>query len=279
MQLDPRILNVAIEIDGKVSTYKNLPIKATGSKLANTIQSEFSITIYNLSRAARDHIINETSPLNLPRKRRQIILYAGRQSYGTFKVFEGDIVQTLITQPPDIALTIKARTGFFFMGDITSTSYAADVAMSKIAKDTAEGMGLTLAFEATDKNISNYNYSGAKAKQIDSLASAGNYNVFVDDDKLVVKNADQPLTNTSASLNKNSGMIGIPLVNEEGVTVKYLLDPNSKIGGLLTINSEMNPAANGSFVIFKITYELSNRDGAFYNVAECRKLGIWQKLI
>jgi hypothetical protein len=279
VEFDPRIVTVAVEVEGKLNIYTDLFIKATGSKTANTLQNEFTITIMNLKKSVRDYLILETSPLNRPRRRKKIILYAGRKSYGTFKVFEGDITQSTPSQPPDIGLTIKARTGAFFMTDIFSTGYASTIPLSKVAGDAAQGMDLTLDFQASEKTISNYNYTGSKLKQVDTLASAGNYNAYIDDDRLVVKNADVPLQSVSTTLNKNSGMIGVPEVTEEGVKVKYLLDPSSRPGGSLTIESDLNPAANGTFVIFKLNYDISSRDTPFYNVAECRRLGLWQRLL
>lgn len=164
------------------------------------------------------------------------------------------------------------------MTDITTTSYAATVPLSKIAQDTASNMGLTLDFQAHDKQISNYNYSGAQLKQIDTLAEAGSYNAYIDDDRLIIKNRDAVLANTAVSLNKNSGLIGIPEVTEQGIKVKYLLDPQSRPGARLTIDSQMNPAANGTFVIFKLDFDISNRDTAWYHTAECRRLGLWPTL-
>jgi len=279
VEFDPRIVTLAMEIEGRLNVYSDLYISASGSKTANTLQNECTITIANLKKSVRDYLIKETSPLNRPRRRKKIILYAGRKSYGTFKVFEGDIVQSTPSQPPDIMLTIKARTGAFFMTDIMSSGYAANIPLSKIAGDTAKSMDLTLDFQASDKNISNFSYTGSKLKQVDKLSSAGNYNAYIDDDRLIVKNADVPLTNAATTLNKHTGMIGVPEVTEEGVKVKYLLDPSSRPGGSLTIESDLNPAANGTYVIFKLSYDISNRDTPFYNIAECRRLGLWQRLI
>ena len=217
MEFDPRIVTVAVEVEGKLNVYSDLFITASGSKTANTLQNEFTITIMNLKKSVRDYLIKETSPLNRPRRRKKIILYAGRKSYGTFKVFEGDITQSSPSQPPDIGVTIKARTASFFKTDIFSTGYAATIPLSKVSADAAQSMDLTLDFQASDKNISNYNYTGSKLQQVDKLASAGNYNAYIDDDRLVVKNADVPLTNAATTLNKNSGMVGAPEVTEEGV--------------------------------------------------------------
>lgn len=279
MQFDPRIVQVGIEIEGQLNIYSDLYITASGQKFANSLQNECTVKISNLKKSVRDYLITETSPYNFPRKRKKIILFAGRKSTGTFKVFEGDIIGCTPSQPPDIMLTIKAKTGAFFMTDLLSNSYASTIPLSKIAGDVASGMDLTLDFQANDKNISNYNYTGSKLKQVDDLSNSGTYNAYIDDDRLVVKNSDVPLKNEAVTLNKNTGMIGTPEVTEQGIKVKYLLDPSSRPGASLTIESELNPAANGTFVIFKLSYEISNRDDQFYHIAECRRLGLWQRLI
>ncbi len=279
VSLDPRIIRCEIEIDGKMHVYEEVYIQASGQKTANTLQNECTIKIGNLSKPVRDYLITETSPYNWPRKRKRVILYAGRQSYGTFKLFEGDIIGCTPTQPPDVMLTLKAKTGVFFMSDFITGSYAEPVHLSAIAGDTARGMGLTLDFQAQDKLISNYNYSGAKLQQVNNLADAGSYNAYVDDDRLIVKNADAPLNSLAVILNKNTGMIGVPEVTEQGIKVKYLLDPQSRPGASLTIESELNPAANGTFVIYKTTFDISNRDTAWYTTAECRRPGLWRTLI
>ncbi|WP_407071134.1 baseplate hub protein, partial [Yersinia similis] len=36
---------------------------------------------------------------------------------------------------------------------------------------------------------------------------------------------------------------------------------------------------NGTFVIYKLSYDISNRDTPFYHTAECRRLGLWQTLL
>ncbi|WP_058909740.1 baseplate hub protein [Entomohabitans teleogrylli] len=276
---DPRLLCCEIEIDGKMHVYEEVYIQASGQKTANTLQNECTIKIGNLSKPVRHYLITETSPYNLPRKRKRIVLYAGRQSYGSFKLFEGDILSCTPSQPPDVMLTIKAKTGAYFMSESTTNSYAGPTSLNTIARDTASGMGLTLNFQARDKLVSNYNYSGAKLQQVNKLAEAGSYNAYVDDDRLIIKNADAPLENLAITLNKNTGMIGMPEITEQGIKVKYLLDPESRPGARLTVESELNPVTSGSFVIYKINFEVCNRETSWYTIAECRRLGLWQAQI
>ena len=278
-EIDPRIIRCEIEIGGKMNIYEDVYIQASGQKTANTLQNECTIKIGNLSKPVRDYLITETSPYNWPRKRKRVVLYAGRRSYGTFKLFEGDIIGCSPTQPPDVMLTMKARTGVFFMTDFISGSYAEAINLSTIAGDIAKSMDLTLDFQGRDKQISNYNYTGTKLQQVNRLSDAGSFNAYIDDDRLIVKDSDAPLENLAFSLNKHSGLIGVPEVTEQGIKVKYLLDPQSRPGASLTIDSEINPAANGTFVIYKLNFDISNRDTPWYSTAECRRLGLWQTLL
>ena len=59
-------------------------------------------------------------------------------------------------------------------------------------------------------------------------------------------------------------MIGIPVVTERGVYVKMLLDNTVSVGGSITVKSDINPAANGTYTITKLMFEIANRDTPFY---------------
>lgn len=273
-KFDPRLLRLSIEIDGQLNVYDGLYISASGTKFANALQNECTVRIMNMRKSAREYLLTETSPFNRPRRRKKLILEAGRESTGLFKLFEGDITNSTPSQPPDIELNLKAATGGFFKTDPTAVSYGASVPLETIAKGVADSMGLSLQNEATPKNISNHSFSGSKLRQVDQINDMG-YNAYIDDDTLYVKDRGNALANTGMVLSKDTGMIGIPQPTEQGVKVRYLLDPKSRVGSRITIVSEINPAVNGDYIIFKLGFDVSNRDTAFYNVAECQRVGLW----
>lgn len=272
-ELDPRIVRVGVEINGQLKTYDDLAISASGSKFANALQNEAEIRVSNLSKADREYLLTETSPFNQNRTPKRIVLDAGRRSIGASRVFVGDIFSCLPSQPPDIVLTFKSSTGQFQKGNILSRSQAGTASLSTIAKQVAGDLGLTLRFEATDKNIANYAFAGGALKQVDRLGEAGGVNAYVDDNMLIVKNYHVALSGEARVLSEASGMIGIPEITEQGVKVKYLFDTKTRLGGALTIDSKLNPAASGTYVIFKLNFELTNRDTPFYWIAEAKRAG------
>lgn len=267
-KLDDRIVRVSIEINGQLKVYEGLYITATGTKYANPLQNEAEISVANLTKADRDYLLTETSPFNKNATPKKIILEAGRVSYGVSKIFEGNITSCVPTSPPDIILTFKCQTAQYLKGKIISAQQAGSVPLSKIAKQVAADTGLELNFQAKDKNISNYSFTGGALKQVDKLGSIGAVNAYVDDSQLIVKDMNLPLQGQIRILSEKSGMIDMPDMTEMGVKVTYLLDNQTKLGGALQIESVINPAVNGKYVIFKLSFNIASRETPFYWIAE-----------
>lgn len=270
--LDPRIVKVSIEVNNQIKTYEGLFITATGTKYANPNQNEAEITIYNLDRTTQDYILTETSPYNFNRTPKIIRLEAGRVSYGTALIYSGNIVSSKPSQPPDIGVTMKCLTGNFYKGLMVSNGMAGAVPLSVIAGRVAQSINSTLIFQTTDKTIANYAYTGSALGQIEHLGSAGGINAFVDNASLILKTIGLPLNNTTRIINADTGMIGIPELTERGIKCKFLLDNRTTLGGGMTITSKIYPACNGTYVIYKLGFEVSNRDTPFYYIAEGLRL-------
>lgn len=270
--IDDRLVRVSVEINGQLKRYEGLALIARGTKYANANQNECEVTITNLTSISRDYLLTETSPFNANRTPKRFIVEAGRKSYGLVKIFEGTISSASPSQPPDIALTIKALTGNDKKGQVIARSQPAQASLSRIAQQVADDLDASLRFEAQDKQLANYNFTGAALKQVDALGEAGEVNVFLDDGVLVVKDVTIPLSNTLRILDLDSGLVGIPEITEQGVKVKYLLDNTSKLGGRLRIRSKLNPAASGDYVIYKLGFDITSRDNPFYWIAEAKRV-------
>lgn len=269
--LDPRIVKITLEVNGGTKTYSDLAITAAGTKYTNALQNEAEITIFNLDKATQDYILTETSPYNQNRTPKTVLVEAGRQSYGTTKIYAGNIVYSNVTQPPDIGVVLKCLTGNFIKGNILSRNQNAQVPLSTIAAQVAQDLGTVVDFQATDKSIANYAYSGSALKQVAHLNSLGGINVFLDDNVLVVKDAFVIRDGSLRVVSAETGMIGIPEFTEQGIRVKYLLDKQTVLGGGLRVVSKVYPAANGDYVIYKLSFQIATRDTPFYWIAEAAR--------
>jgi hypothetical protein len=268
-ELDPRIVKVSITINNTVKTYQNVAITARGMRYGNPLQNECEVTIFNVKKSDQDYILTETSPYNLNRTPKTVTVEAGRESYGTTKVYVGNIVVSTPSQPPDIGITLKCLTGNFLKGQFLTLAQPGTATLSQMSQQMAGELNANLIFQATDKNLTNYSYNGATLKTVDFLQNSGGLNVFLDNDNLVVKNIGEALTNTLKLVSAKNGMIGIPQLTERGVRVKFLLDKATVLGGGLKLESEQYPTVNGNYIIYKLGFEIANRDVPFYYIAEC----------
>lgn len=268
--LDERILEVSIQVEDNIRTYKDLYISASGVKYGNSNQNECTVTIKNLKKEVRNQILTETSPFNDAQTRKTLSISAGRKSSGKFLVFSGDIVDSNVGQPADIPIVLKASTGSFDKGNVIARNAASNANLSQISKNVADDLDLTLVFEADDKQIENYNFNGGALGQVKKLGDAGT-DAYVDNGNLVVKNPNQELSNVITVLNKGSGMVGIPETTEQGIKVKFLVTTPVSVGGLLRVESEIYPQASGDYVIYQLGFELANRETQFYWIASAKR--------
>lgn len=272
--VDFRILRVGIEVSGEIKIFESpLSIEVTGEKLASDTQNTCDVTVVNLNKADRNYLLTETSPFNKNKTPKKIWVEAGRVSTGVARMFMGEIVSSSPTQPPDIGLKLKCQTGAFHKGTVVARNGKSKEKLSAISKKVADDIGASLQFEATDKFIANYSYSGASLKQVGALSQTGNYDAFHDDETLVVKDRGKPRKNRIKIIDATTGMIGIPEVTERGVKVEFLFDLDTVLGGEIKLTSELNPALNGSYTIYKLSFNLTSRDTSFYYTAEASRNG------
>lgn len=268
MALDLRRIRVTVDVDGGQKSYENIGITASGMKYTNSLQNECEVTLYNLDTDTQNYILTQTSPYTLNRTPKTVLIEAGRQSYGLSKIYLGNIITSLVSQPPDIGLTLRCLTGNYLKGNIIARTQPGLVTLSQVAAQIAQDTNTILSFQATDKNLANFSYAGAVTKQVNDLNTIGGVNAYIDDGVLVIKDAHVARNNSLKILSVETGMIGVPEFTEQGIRVKYLLDNKSILGGALQIISKINPATNGIYIIYQLGFQIANRETPFYYIAE-----------
>lgn len=272
--IDDRIVTVGFEVNGVLKTYTDLNIKAVGTKYADPTQNDIEISISNLDNATVNYLLTATSPFNQNATPKLVTVSAGRVSTGTSLVFIGNITAVVPSQPPDVTLKIKALTDNYIKGNVIARSQPPVTNLSTVAKQIASDTGLSLNFQAVDKQLTNYTFTGGALDQLTNLQDAANVNVYSDNGQLIVKDYNVPLMNKVRILNLDTGMIGIPEITEQGVKVKFLLDNQTTLGGSLQLTSKLYPTINGTYTIFKLGFDICSRQVPFYWIAECTRPGI-----
>jgi hypothetical protein len=262
--MNKRLLKIDIEVGDQIKSYIDLDISATGSKSSNEIPNEFNISISNLSEDTRNKILTETNVLDRQIVNKKVYVYAGRESTGYSLIYFGGIRMVSVSQPPNIKITLQTFTGELQKVETSIRSGGELIRLSVLSQQIANGLGLNLIFEASDRNIGSYSYSGSKLKEVEKLNELININAYIDDNNLVVRNKNTALSGYVYNISQINGMVGIPEINERGIMVKTLFNNDIKIGGTVNVESSLNPNANGSWLINRITYDLQNRGKSFY---------------
>lgn len=266
---DQRIVQVSIEFESGIQTFEGLSIYASGQKFDAALYNQCEFRIYNLTQNQRNYIISQTSPLNPNRQNVKVFLDVGRASYGTFRLFEGGVWAGGITQPPDIGIVLTAITNNFATGVILGNTQSSIAQLSTVARSIADGNGLILDFQATDKQIDNFSYNGAAAFQLNSLNDIGGIVASVDNGVLTVRNAGTPIMGQSRLINAETGMVGIPQFTQNGVSVKMMIDNTIRLGQSITIESKIVPVVNGNYIVQQIFFEVASRDQQFWYTLNC----------
>ncbi len=264
-----RIVRLTIIKGSDAKTYEGISISAKGTKFSSPNQGQCDITIIGINTETRENLTRIASPFNKSGERISVILDVGREKDGVSTLYTGDIFRVSETPKPNLGLNLRCITGQFDKSKLVSKSSEEITTLSEIAGNIALSNDLTLSFEIADKNISNYSFTGSANQEIKKLAELSEADVFIDNKILRIKYTSVPKKGSTVKiLSKKTGMIETPEGTENGIKVSMLYDPSVQVGSQIEVESEINPVLNGDYVIYKLEFDITNMDKAFYLHAE-----------
>jgi hypothetical protein len=280
---DGRLVSVTLTLLSGPITFQKLAIFARGRMFANAQAGQCELSLFNMTRDQRNQVLTQASPMNLGRVNSangqyvpvNMTLNVGRESYGTFTLFQGNVIACNVTQPPDIGILLRGMTSNYLASVLAGLNQSSVTQLSTIVKGVAASLNIAYEFTATDRQIDNYSFNGGVLNQVQKLNLIGGILAYIDpkSNTLIVHDSDKSRPGGAILVNANTGMVGIPQVTEVGVIVKVMIAPSYQLGGQIEVVSEINPAANGTYFIYKINFDLANRDTQFWYTLECRSLG------
>jgi hypothetical protein len=273
---DQRIIKVGIEIDGNMLEFEGLNIYARGTKWTSASMSACEVRIFNLTQEQRKFILTQASPIARPPALLtpiNLTLDVGRESYGTFRLFEGQVFQGGVTQPPDIGIVLSSLTNNYQLSMTQNYQQSSIATVKTIAQQIADAMKPKLALEfdpAADKQIENFSYTGSPQGMIAKLNQMGGVIAHIDNRTLVVSAATSARGTSVRILNQANGMVGIPQPTAGGCIVKMMLDNSIQIGGEVQVESIINPGVNGNYIVRQMDFDIASRDTPFWYTLQCQ---------
>jgi len=284
--LDPVIVKVTFEIAGVKKTYESNPkattpqifnygnvkdiwIRARGTKYASPIKNECQVEIANLNDNTRNFLCSQFSPFSESTAKKIFYIEAGTPTQGVSLIYKGEFQMLSFSQPPDVVCSFKTLTKSDANLQIANISSPPSQQLSEICGQAAKNLNLNLRFETNNIPVPNYNYNGGALDEVEHIGKLANINAFVDDDNLVIKNKLAPVKGVKRVLSEKTGMIGQIERTEHGVLVKFFIDATTRVGGELEIKSSLFKEFNGSYIIYKLYFNISSRGDDFSYTAEC----------
>ena len=245
---------------------------ASGTRYSNGNFGECALRIDNISKTTRDYLISKTTPWAKDRQNAIISLNVGRESYGTFQLFTGNMIAGSITQPPDIGIIFHSSTGAAALGQVNAFSANPKTSFQAICQQVADnisaawGSPVTLSFQSKfgSKIIGNYTFTGGITDQVHLLAQLADVDAYIENNTLVIRDIGVPRKDAPIEINVNTGMIGIPEITEIGLRVRVLITNNILLGSPVRVTSAQNAVANGLFYVVRQYFEVASREAPFY---------------
>jgi hypothetical protein len=233
-----------------------LRVSADIAKAGAIAMNNSSIRVWGL----RQSMMNELSTLGVmmgTQIRSSVILYAGDDN-GMSLVFAGDVTHgwAEYQSAPDVPFSMIVQTGQLAnMKPAPALSYKGAKDVADIMAELAQRMGVKFERNGVSVILNNPNFPGTDRAKAAAAAKAARINWKIDDDTLAIWPADGARQGDVPTLSPNTGMVGYPRFNQEGLEVTCLYNPALRFGAQVKIQSSLPPAC-GAWNVMRMHHTL-----------------------
>lgn len=189
------------------------------------------------------------------------------------KVFDGVITSAWAdySSIPDVPLVIQARISYDKqMKPADPTSWDGEFNVGDGMALLAAKMGYSFTNVNVEQKHPSMTLKGTLLEQAKTLAnSAGIFMMIEHNHLMTIATKGTPLTRDIPLITPETGMIGYPSFNENGLSVTTLFNPEIKMANNVEINCPLE-LANGKWYVRQISYMLESekQNGAWFSQVE-----------
>jgi hypothetical protein len=253
-----KTIKLTLTYSGKQHTVEGLACTVDVTKPGLPEKNSASVSVWGL----KYELMEELTMLAfrpLESEKNQIMIEAGDKDGQLSVVFKGEIVSASAdyNDAPNIAMKFEAESGAYPQ-QIAEPVLTVDgeAKASDLFSKWASAMGYAFKDENLTASVKNAWFSGSPINKAYKLSRDINCELYIDDDQVVVMPAGQAREGNAVLLNKDSGLIGYPVFNQDGIVCRCLYNPDLIYGGLVKVESIV-PKASGVWRITKLTHSLS----------------------
>lgn len=286
-QFAKRRIDVTINLgEGQFGEDKGQDVLLTGLRVSAVIdypgggvQASAQIRIFGLplemiNKLTRIGVLGAAVRLN------SIIIAAGSEDGPMSTVYWGTIYTAFadFNGSPNVALNVIAFGSYFdAIRPVEASSFIGTVNVVDVMRGLAKLMqpqpqGLTLEPNGVSVMLSNPYYHGTAYQQIKECAKEAGIEFSIDRGVLSLwnRNEHRKAADGPIKVSKETGMVGYPTYNSQGIILTTLFNPDMAIGKQAEVSSESTPA-NGVWTIFSCVHDLESETpgGRWFTQSDC----------
>ena len=194
------------------------------------------------------------------RAENKIRIFAGDGEPDTLpQIFSGTITTAGadFNAAPDVKFKIEGQIGAF--GKLQAkgqTAIHGSQDAASFIQGQVEEAGFTFRNEGVTTSLSSSVYSGSAMAQAQTAADQIGATLIYDDDEAVLMPTGAVIAGESVTLSPSTGLIGYPVLNQQGVEIKTIFNPAARFGGAVVLETSV-PKASGTWRITKLVHKVS----------------------
>jgi hypothetical protein len=188
-----------------------------------------------------------------------ISIKAGEKGGSLALVFQGEITSAFadFNAAPDVCMQFEADSGSYPQQISASVATVKGEAKAdQLFSQFAQASGYTFKNEGITSSVQNAWFPGSPIDKMTKLARDVGCELIIDDGAIIVLPAGNAREGNAVLLTKNTGLIGYPTFNQDGITCRCIFNPDLIYGGLIKVESIV-PRASGVWRITKLTHHIT----------------------
>lgn len=241
--------------DGEVTTIKDpITIRFSTKKIMyNGLDCTAKIEIYNLNKTTRDNIFYDFLRME---NFRIIELFAGYEGKVQSLIFKGIIKYCRPKKTnTDVIMDIEAFSGLYVLNNNESTTLEGEMSIEQIYTKLANDCpGVTRGTTELEEKFLPRTVS-LMGNSVQLLKTYTNDKVSLNDEELIVMDANQVIEGDVKVIDDETGLLGIPERDRTTLTVNCMFEPRIQLGQVLEIRSKIAPMFDGQYKVWGISHD------------------------
>ncbi len=272
-----RLINVSFTMGGGGAV--NLSGLRVSCKLQNAgppSQGRAEVTIYGMTLSQMNQLsqIGKQTGVLQPN---YITITAGDAQSGMPLAFYGQIWLAWVDaqSQPEVCFRVSAWAAMKqALMTSTPTSVAGSADVAQLLQQIAQAAGLQFENNGVDKKIANPYLPRSYREQILALCSATGVQWTIDNGLLAIWPTGGSRQGSPIMVSPETGMVGYPAFNEQGVIVRTIYNSNLACGKQINVQSQLTPAC-GTWNISTVAHEIESMvpNGQWFSIVQATTVG------